>query len=84
MRRTFATLRCAVGDDPAYTAAQLGHTDARFTMRVYTGATKHRERLTAAERRAYDQAVQWALMTAALDGDAAEVTERGTPVAGPR
>ena len=86
LRRTFATLRCAVGDDPAYTAAQLGHTDARFTMRVYTGATKHRGRLTAAERRAYDQAVQWALMSSAAftDGDTANVTDGGTPVAGSR
>ena len=29
LRRTFATLRCAIGDDPAYTASQLGHTDRR-------------------------------------------------------
>ncbi|MBA3428929.1 MAG: hypothetical protein H0U07_10205 [Actinobacteria bacterium] len=62
LRRTFATLRCAIGDDPAYTASQLGHTDPTFTMRVYTGVTKRRERLTVAERRAYDQAVEWALM----------------------
>lgn len=61
LRRTFATLRCAVGDDPAYTASQLGHTDATFTMRVYTGATKRRDRLTGAERRAYDTACEWAL-----------------------
>lgn len=27
LRRTYATLRCAVGDDAAYTAAQLGHED---------------------------------------------------------
>jgi integrase len=33
LRRTFASLRCAVGDDVAYTAAQLGHTDAVFTLR---------------------------------------------------
>jgi hypothetical protein len=25
LRRTYASLRCAVGDDPAYTAEQLGH-----------------------------------------------------------
>lgn len=58
LRRTFATLRCAVGDDPAYTASQLGHTDPTFTLRVYTGATKRRDRLTGAERRAYIQACE--------------------------
>ena len=34
LRRTFASLRCAVGDDPAYTASQLGHEDALFTLRI--------------------------------------------------
>jgi hypothetical protein len=81
LRRTFATLRCAVGDDPAYTASQLGHTDATFTMRVYTGATKRRDRLAGAERRAYDEPCEWALagtsepmdVLAALDDTRAEM-----------
>ena len=60
LRRTYASLRCAVGDDVAYTAAQLGHVDARFTLRTYTGAVKRRERLTPAERTAFDRAVEWA------------------------
>lgn len=62
LRRTYASLRCAVGDDVAYTAAQLGHVDARFTLRTYTGAVKRRERLTSAERAAFDLAVEWARM----------------------
>lgn len=60
LRRTYASLRCAVGDDPAYTAAQLGHEDAAFTMRCYTAATKRRERLTPAERERFERAIEWA------------------------
>lgn len=67
LRRTYASLRCAVGDDPAYTAAQLGHEDALFTLRTYTAAVKRRERLTPAERRAFDRAVEWAQMGTSVD-----------------
>ena len=62
LRRTAASLRCACGGDVAYAAAQLGHTDARFTLRVYTQATKRRERLSGAHLRAYDRAIEWAQM----------------------
>jgi hypothetical protein len=59
LRRTYASLRHAVGDDPAYTAAQIGHVDPAFTLRVDVQETKRRERLTEAERREYDRAVDW-------------------------
>jgi hypothetical protein len=36
--------------------------NARFTLKVYTQATKRRERLSAAHRRAYDRAIEWAQM----------------------
>ena len=62
LRRTYASLRCAVGDDVAYTAAQLGHTDARFTLRTYTQATRRRERLSGLHLRAYDRSIEWAQM----------------------
>jgi integrase len=62
LRRTYASLRCASGDDVRYTADQLGHEDPRFTLRVYTQATKRRERLSESHRRAFDQALQWAQM----------------------
>jgi integrase len=62
LRRTYASLRFAVGDDPVYTAAQLGHEDPTFTIRVYAQAVKRRERLTATERKQYDLAVEWAQM----------------------
>jgi integrase len=45
LRRTYASLRCACGDDLRYTADQLGHEDPRFTLRVYARATKRRDRL---------------------------------------
>jgi integrase len=62
LRHTYASLRCACGDNPAYTAEQIGHTDGRFTLRVYTHAFKHRQRLTEAERNQYDEALEWAQM----------------------
>jgi integrase len=62
LRRTDASLRCACGDDVAYTSSQIGHEDARFTLRVYTQATKRRERLSGGHLRAYDRALEWAQM----------------------
>ena len=60
LRRTYASLRSAVGDDPAYTAAQLGHEDPAFTLRVYTHAVKRRERLDGDQRQQFERAVEWA------------------------
>ncbi|CAN5777961.1 tyrosine-type recombinase/integrase [soil metagenome] len=62
LRRTYASLRCACRDDVAYTSAQIGHTDPRFTLRVYTQATKRRERLSGPHLRAFDRAIEWARM----------------------
>jgi integrase len=36
LRRTYAALRAELGEHPAVTAAQMGHTDPRMTLRVYT------------------------------------------------
>jgi integrase len=69
LRRTYASLRCAVGDDVAYTSSQLGHTDARFTLRTYAQATRRRERLSGPHLKAYDAAIEWAQMgTSVLPG----------------
>lgn len=89
LRRTFASLRCAVGDNPAYTCEQLGHTDARFTLRVYTAAVKQRQRLSAVEREQFDRALEWAQWaqtgTNPLDDNAAlpveEMREPANPLA---
>ena len=62
LRRTFASLRVAAGDDPVYVSSQIGHEDPTFTLRVYAQVVKHRERLTAKEREAFERAVEWARM----------------------
>jgi integrase len=62
LRRTYASLRGALRDDPVYIAEQLGHEDARFTLRVYAKAAKRRERLSGAYLAAFDQALGWAPM----------------------
>ena len=43
-----------------YVSSQIGHEDPTFTLRVYARVVKHRERLTAKERPAFEQAVEWA------------------------
>jgi integrase len=60
LRRTYASLRCAVGDDVAYTAAQLGHEDAVFSLKTYTHAVKRRGRLTGHELEQFERAIEWA------------------------
>ena len=60
MRRTHASLRCAVGDDQAFTASQIGHDDPAFAMRVSTHAVKRRQRLSGAELEAFTLAIEWA------------------------
>jgi integrase len=48
LRRTYASLAAEAGVDPAWTAAQIGHTRAAFTLDVYTDV-EHR-RHSAAEQ----------------------------------
>jgi integrase len=62
LRRTYASLRCALVDDVAYTAAQLGHVEATFTLNTYTNAVRRRQKLTEQERAEFDRAVEWARM----------------------
>ena len=62
LRRTYASLRSALRDDPTYIAAQLGHEDPTFTIRVYAKAAKRRERLSDEYREPYDEALEWAVM----------------------
>jgi len=50
----------SAGHDVGYASAQLGHEGPSFTLTVYVQETNRRERLTAAERREYDRAVEWA------------------------
>jgi integrase len=62
LRHTYASLRTACGDPPAYTSKQIGHADVRFTLNVYTHAPEHREQLSEVAREQYDKALQWAGM----------------------
>ncbi len=67
LRRTYASLRFALGDDPVYVAAQLGHTEGAFSMRVYAKAVKRRSRLTGEHLREFDKAIEWARMGTSAD-----------------
>ena len=62
LRRTYASLRIACGDDGSYVADQLGHEDPRFTFRVYAQASKRRDRLAKVQLKEYDRALEWAAM----------------------
>jgi hypothetical protein len=55
------------GDDVVYVSSQIGHENPTFTLAVYAQAVKHREKLTAAERNAYDEAIEWARMEATVE-----------------
>jgi integrase len=46
LRRTYASLRAALRDDPVYIAEMLGHSDPAFTFRVYQKAAKRRVKLS--------------------------------------
>jgi integrase len=78
LRRTYASLRCACGDDVRYTADQLGHEDPRFTLRVYAQATKHRDRLAKPQRNAYDAAIEWTQMGTSESLSVPEVSAEAT------
>jgi integrase len=60
LRRTYASLRAAAGDDVAYITEQIGHVDSRFTLRVYTTAVKRKQRLSDPELEQFNLALEWA------------------------
>ena len=43
LRRTFASILVALGEDPAYVMAQMGHTDPSLTLRVYAQQMRRRD-----------------------------------------
>jgi integrase len=65
LRRTFASMRAAAGEDPVYIAEQLGHTDPRFTLTVYTKAVKRKAKLHGAYLAGYERALAWAALPTA-------------------
>jgi integrase len=80
LRRTYATLRVLTGDDVVYVSSQIGHENPTFTLAVYAQAVKHREKLTAAERKAFDEAIEWARMGVTFEApeEAPEMARIGT------
>ncbi len=65
LRHTFASVLVACGEDPAFLMAQLGHTDPKFTLRVYT----HLMRREPAERARLQTLVEGQEVTLADVGD---------------
>jgi integrase len=65
LRRTYASLRAASGDDPVYIAEQLGHTDIRVTTGYYTKAVKRRAKLSGVYLAEYEKALAWAALPTA-------------------
>ena len=60
LRKTYASVRAASGDDVVYIAEQIGHTDPAFTIKVYARAVKRRRRLEGNYLDAFEQALAWA------------------------
>jgi integrase len=66
LRRTFASILVALGEDPAYVMAQMGHADPKLTLSVYAREMRRkdgeRERLRAlvagAETPEFDGAIR--------------------------
>lgn len=75
LRRTYASLRCLCGDDPAYTADQLGHVDAGFTLNTYAHVLKRRGKLEGKAREEYDRALEWARWATGEESPAASAVE---------
>lgn len=69
LRRTYASLRFACGDDPVYVAEQGGWADPAFPMKFYAKAVRRRERLSGAHREAFDAALDWAAMGSTAEAD---------------
>lgn len=62
LRRSYASVRVALGDDLSYIAEQMGHTTPRFTLAVYSKAVKRRAKLHAAHLAEFDRALAWATL----------------------
>jgi len=63
LRRTYASLRFALGDDPIYVAAQMGHADAgRLAATIYAKAVKRRSKLSRVHLAEFDRALAWAAL----------------------
>jgi integrase len=62
LRRTYASLRYACGDDVVFVAEQGGWSDPSFPIRVYARSVRRRQKLTGDHLEAFDAAIQWAAL----------------------
>jgi integrase len=86
LRRTYASIRAALRDDPVYIAEQMGHKDARFTLTVYTKAVKRRAKLHGAYLAEFERALAWASLPGtetALTGTGAHRDQEAIPATTP-
>lgn len=60
LRRSFASLRYASGDDLIYVKEQGGWRDVRFPMQAYAKAVRRRSKLKGEHLRQFDAALDWA------------------------
>lgn len=60
LRRTYASLRAALRDDPVYIAHQMGHRKPDMTFTAYQRAVKRRGNLTGKHAAEFDRALAWA------------------------
>lgn len=74
LRRTYASMRFACGDDPVYVAEQGGWADPIFPMKVYAKAVRRRERLSGTHLQAFNAALDWAAMGSGADADLARAS----------
>jgi integrase len=74
LRRTYASLRYACGDDPVYVAEQGGWADPSFPIKVYAKAVRRRERLSGGHLEAFDAALEWAAMGSGADTEQARAS----------
>jgi integrase len=62
LRRTYASIRAAAGDNVVTIAEQGGWEDPTFALRVYAKAVKRRDKITGPYAQEFDRAIEWAEM----------------------
>jgi len=70
LRRTFASLRYVLGDDPITVAEQGGWASPEFPMRIYAKAVKRRSKLDGGALEQFDAALEWAQIGTKSDSGA--------------
>jgi integrase len=74
LRRTYASLAAEANVDPAWTAAQIGHEDATFTLRVYTDVHQRMESPASKLGALVRSAADWAPLGTSADSEDSEAS----------